>query len=318
MQKASNSYVRTMVRTAVVWQHLRVRFLAIALACHRATSYPDAMVEIDVESGSIVFGGTASYSGSSSGNPTIVEGPAGDTDAIAFTASTDMLLLSVDGTGGGVQTDSTWTIDTYTQTPLTASNGWHTLTRGEVVGDHHVLIKEVDQVSLGSYDNNEGTGFMDSGYDLSSLDDGWHRLTVSGSSTGVVFYFDGAQVGSHTNPTSADFYAVGNCGCEGQYWGVIHALRIYDDTYTPDELLDLGGTDSPTPAPTIAPTQQPTQLPVPAPTSPAPTSQHEIYNVCCPLPKLNSGVSCNGVSLNTFACAASGLKCTERALPCYA
>ena len=195
------------------------------------TSYqaPVLLVAVDVEGGEIVFGGTASYDGVVLGSPTLVAGPRGATDAILFSGSGDMLQL-----GTGVDTDASWTVDCYFKTPIDQTGAWHTLTRG-ASGDHQIIINP-DQASLGSYDNVGGASFTDTGFDITDLADGWHRLTVSAGEGSAHFYVDGAEVGSHSVVSESDFFTIGNYQGGSQQWGYLHRLRIYDGTHRPSAL----------------------------------------------------------------------------------
>eukprot|EP01051_Picozoa_sp_SAG22_P009034 SAG22_NODE_724_length_7634_cov_11.669808_7_plen_179_part_00 len=148
--------------------------------------------------------------------------------------STATLRLRSLPLGDGVDTDGTWTIDCFFMTPIPATGAWHTLTRG-AGGDHQVIIHP-DQASLGAYDNVGGSGFRDTGFDVTSLDDGWHRLTAAAGGSSVTFYIDGEQVGDHGAISTSDFYAVGNYQGGNQQWGYLNRFRIYDGMHSPDEL----------------------------------------------------------------------------------
>ena len=161
-------------------------------------SIPDPLVSIDVVNGEIVFGGTASYTGTVLGSPSIVAGPRGRMDAINFAGRTDQLQLGT----AGIDTDASWTIDCYFKTPIPDTGQWHTLTRG-LNGDHQVIINP-DQTSLGSYDNVGGEDFFDSSFDVRTLADGWHRLTVAAGGGVVTFYVDTSAVGSHSSVSESD------------------------------------------------------------------------------------------------------------------
>ena len=164
------------------------------------TPAPEMIVSVDVADGEIVFAGSASYSGTVTGSPTVVEGPLGAMDGILFGGGADSARL-----GSGVDTDGTWTIDCYFKTPIPTTGAWHTLTRG-AGGDHQVIIHP-DQTSLGSYDNVGGSGFSDTGFDVESLDDGWHRLTVAAGGGSATFYIDGEEVGGHSTVSNSDVRA---------------------------------------------------------------------------------------------------------------
>jgi hypothetical protein len=186
-----------------------------------------------------VFSGTANYEGTTMGSPSIVEGPGGEMDGILFTGTSDYLQL-----GDGVDTDTSWTIDCEFKTPIPPTVSWHTLTRG-AVSDHQVIITNGDQKSLGSFDNAGNSGFTDTGFDATSLADGWHRLTVAAGSGAATFYIDGQEIGSHTTVSESDFYAVGNYQGGGQQWGYLSRFRIYDGTHTPSQLVSTGALSLP-------------------------------------------------------------------------
>ena len=165
------------------------------------TPPPEMMVSIDVVDGEIIFGGSASYDGTVTGSPSIVEGPAGRADGMLFGGGGDSARLG----DGGVDTDSSWTIDCYFQTPIPGTGAWHTLTRG-AAGDHQVIIHP-DQTSLGSYDNVGGSGFSDTTFDVAGLEAGWHRLTVAAGAGRATFYVDGEPVGGHSTVSNSDVSA---------------------------------------------------------------------------------------------------------------
>jgi hypothetical protein len=119
------------------------------------------------------------------GHPKIVSGPSGELDAFTF-GQHDLLTLG----STGVDTDKTWTVDTYIKVPVdkgcqTARGNpcpWMTLTRGKS-GDHQVIVRRSDG-QVGSYENlhrpgKSARGFVSAGWKLTDLADGWHRLTVS-------------------------------------------------------------------------------------------------------------------------------------------
>ena len=204
---------------------------------HRPDELPELwvpqvlMVSIDVVNNEIVFGGGASYEGVVVGTPTVVAGPTGAMNAILFSGSSDQLQL---GHETGVDTDASWTIDCYFKTPIPQTDAWHTLTRG-AAGDHQVIINP-DQASLGSFDNLQSGGFSDTGYDITALSDGWHRLTVAAGQGTATFYVDGQVVGTHSVVSESDFFAVGNYQAGGQQWGYMYGFRIYDGTIPMEEL----------------------------------------------------------------------------------
>ena len=73
-------------------------------------------------------------------------------------------------------------------------------------------------------------------HDVTSLADGWHRLTVAAGDGSATFYIDGEGVGDHSTVSNSDFFAVGNYQGGGQQWGYLYNFRVYDGTHGPSEL----------------------------------------------------------------------------------
>ena len=196
------------------------------------------LVAIDVDNnGNIVVSGSAGVAGTTpAGAPSIVAGPDGNLDAIQFAGNKFIQL----GTQG-VDTDGSWTIDLWISMPLSALEPWGTLTRGHLA-DHHIIVggmgpPEGRGTELGGYQQNLAT-FVPSGFDMASLADGWHRLTVSSTCDGgceTIYYVDALEVGRNNFKSESDFFAVGNFQGGGQAWRTpIHRLRIYSEALMPD------------------------------------------------------------------------------------
>jgi hypothetical protein len=92
---------------------------------------------------------------------------------------------------------------------ITSSAGWRTLYR-TAPNDHPLLI-QVGTDNLGFYDN-DTSAFIDSGYDITSVEDVWVQYTVVGDNSSTIFYINGTQVGS---------VAKGAAGNRHDYWGGI-------------------------------------------------------------------------------------------------
>ncbi len=92
---------------------------------------------------------------------------------------------------------------------IISSAGWRTLYR-TAPNDHPLLI-QVGTDNLGFYDN-DTTAFIDSGYDITPVEDLWVQYTVVGDSSSSIFYINGTQVGS---------VAYGAAGNRHDYWGAI-------------------------------------------------------------------------------------------------
>ena len=118
----------------------------------------------------------------------------------------------------GVLIDGTWTVDAFIQTPFPCINceghvasGWHTLVRGQDQ-DHPVLLWSQDEQTLGAYDNSDrrnadgsSAEFYPTTFKMSSLADGWHRLTVTGAEDVTTYYVDGVKVGEVCRRTLFQF-----------------------------------------------------------------------------------------------------------------
>jgi RHS repeat-associated protein len=113
-----------------------------------------------------------------------------------------------------------YTISSWFHTPLPGTGSWNTLTRG-VNYDHQVLVHEGDW-HLGAYSG----GFVDSGFAVSSLPNGWHSLTASATASGTIFYVDGARVGAIPLKSNADVSFLGNYQGGGQQLGQMDEVRI--------------------------------------------------------------------------------------------
>jgi hypothetical protein len=94
---------------------------------------------------------------------------------------------------------------------IISSTGWRTLYR-TAPNDHPLLI-QVGTDNLGFYDNNTNA-FIDSGYDVTPIEDLWVQYTVVGDNGSSIFYINGTQVGST---------AYGAAGNRHDYWGAIES-----------------------------------------------------------------------------------------------
>ena len=153
----------------------------------------------------------------------------------------------------GVDIDETWTVDCFIQTPFECTNcdnqghdpspwtGWHTLVRG-LVEDHPALLSNQDEDTLGAYDNSD-RGFVPTNFKMSSLSDGWHRLTISGDRGTTTYFVDGVEVGSVFFQATETIYWVGNTCGEGcsvsQHWGDLAGFMLFDIALTAGQVAAL-------------------------------------------------------------------------------
>ena len=174
-------------------------------------------------------------SGTWNNSPTVIEGRYGN-------------ALDFDGDGKNMQLTSSisvsgtpYSISLWSYFPLaTSTGGWRTLTRGASY-DHQVLVQNDGQ--LGVYDNQGGTGFHSSGFNINTLASGWHHLTAVGSGTTTQFYIDSKLVGTSDFKSNAQITSIGNSGVGGnQNWGKVDNLQIFP---------------APSPPPKSSPTTQP-------------------------------------------------------------
>jgi hypothetical protein len=162
--------------------------------------------------------------------------------------SGDALMLTSASNDDGVDIDGTWTVDCFIRTPFDCTNcdnpdagawtGWHTLVRGKVE-DHPALLWNQDESTLGAYDNSD-RGFVPTTFKMSSLADGWHRLTITGNEGFTEYFVDGVQVGSVFFTATESIYWVGNTGASAsQQWGDLAGFMLFDEAMTPGQVAAL-------------------------------------------------------------------------------
>jgi hypothetical protein len=132
---------------------------------------------------------------------------------------------------------SVWTASAWFKYPLaTAGATWNTLFRG--TNDHQVIVERSTN-HIGMYDNANGTGFNDTGYNMTNLTNGWHHLAVIGSGGSQAFYIDGVSIGSAGHQSVTDVIGVGNYQGGSQNWGTFDDVRIYNRALSVGEIRDL-------------------------------------------------------------------------------
>lgn len=143
----------------------------------------------------------------------------------------------------GLDIGESWTIATWFSYPnngLEESGHWRTLTRGDG-GDHQVIVKN-GNYNLGTYDNTGGNGFIDCGFDINSVSDGWHHLAVTqegGKNGEMRFYLDGRKICSISNyGSTSDIRSVGNHFGEGQEWGNVDEFRFWSTALPESRIKD--------------------------------------------------------------------------------
>lgn len=114
-----------------------------------------------------------------------------------------------------------------------SSSTWRTLLR--TTPNDHPLLVQIGTDNLGFY-NNDTPAFIDSGYDVNTIEDVWVQYTVVGDNVSSLFYINGNPVGS------AAAGAAGNAhnswgGWTDQPFGYVANLFYYNRKLTSFEVL---------------------------------------------------------------------------------
>lgn len=192
------------------WGHIELQDIVITAALvdetpnqfySQSLAVLQPMVTVQSARGSscVATGTTCTVSGTGIG-PSLGQPPPFGLSGYTFNSG-DALMLTSAQNDDGVDIDGTWTVDCFIQTPIRCTNcnnpnagpwtGWHTLVRGKVE-DHPALLWNQDESTLGAYDNGD-RGFVPTTFQMSSLADGWHRLTISGNEGQTHFFVDGGH-----------------------------------------------------------------------------------------------------------------------------
>jgi len=127
-----------------------------------------------------------------------------------------------------------WTIAAWFYWPLASTgSGWWTLTRG--TNDHQILVQRGSNL-LGTYDNKHGTGWHSSGFNMSSLSDGWHHIAAVGHNSQTDFYIDATLKGTADYKSNTDIKTLGNYIGGNQNWGKFDELKVWNKALTEDEI----------------------------------------------------------------------------------
>jgi hypothetical protein len=134
---------------------------------------------------------------------------------------------------GGLYYDlgNDWTIEAWFYYPFpTNCSGGCTLTRGNG-GDHQIYINA--SLLLGTFKNAAPATFYSSGFDLTTLAQGWHHVVAVGSGgTSTTFYIDGAQAGSAVAwQSTTDIRSVGNYFGGNQSFGLFDEFAVYPSSF---------------------------------------------------------------------------------------
>lgn len=134
-----------------------------------------------------------------------------------------------------VPVTASFTLEAIIKAPMVETNAYRTLFRGST-NHHHVLIQAGGL--LGVY-NNTTNAFLSSGFNVNTLEHGYHRLSAVGSGSTTAFYIDGVLVGTSAwkSPTGFNFGQIGNYSAQNQPFGIISDVRIWSRALTQAEII---------------------------------------------------------------------------------
>ena len=218
--------------------------LVINLDAYNSTSYPGT--------GTTIYDLISSYTHTATNAPyTVLNG------IKCFDCNGSSTVIEVNGTGPTLPTTG-YTYTTWAKIK-TSSSTYRTLFR-TTPNDHPILV-QVSTDNLGFWDN-DSAGFIDSGYDVTSIANTWVQFTVVGDNTSSIFYINGTQVGSVAYGAGGNrHWAWG--AISGQPFGYVANLFFYNRKLTLSEIQQNYDFLSPrfveiTPTPTQTTTSTPT------------------------------------------------------------
>jgi hypothetical protein len=164
-------------------------------------------------------------------------------DATFDLSGSGVMTSNLGGLGSWIQPNSnynlgsTWSIEVWFNYPLPGGckDGWCTLTQGNTVADHQIIIQEKTYL-LGVYKTKSAVvtpanGFISSGYTIRDLNHGWHHLVAVGTGGQTLFYVNGVLVGTANYQPVDDLHRVGGLGT-GQSFGRIDEFAVYTTALT--------------------------------------------------------------------------------------
>ncbi len=137
--------------------------------------------------------------------------------------------ISVNGTGPTLPT-SGYTYVAWSRISSSSST-FRTLFRSSP--NDHPLLVNINTDNLGFWDN-DVLSFVDSGYDVTSIEEKWIQYSVVGDSSSSIFYINDVQVGT------VSLSAAGNkhwlIGLTGQPFGYVGNMMLYNKKLTQTEI----------------------------------------------------------------------------------
>lgn len=192
--------------------------LLVYLDANNATSYPGS--------------GTSVYD--LSGNNythTLTNAPYTVLSGIKCFDCTTSGIITVNGTGPTLPTTGFTYIAWARMNSSSAT--YRTLWRTQP--DDHPLLIAIHTDILGMWDNN-GVGFITTGYSVASLSNQWVQWVVSGTNSAQTFYINGQQVGTTNLGTGGNRHAeIGSTGGSQPYGYIANAL-LYNRILTLEQI----------------------------------------------------------------------------------
>lgn len=146
---------------------------------------------------------------------------------------TSTTIISVpQGTGPTLPTTG-YTYITWARV-RSSSASWRTLFR--TYPDDHPILVQISTDNLGFYDNGINS-FIDSGFDVTPIEDVWVQYSVVGDSSSSIFYINDVQVGSTGAGAGGNtHWAWGSIN--GQPFGYVANMYLYNRKLTLDEITN--------------------------------------------------------------------------------
>jgi len=202
--------------------------LILRLDANNATSYPG--------SGTVVYDLINSYNHNLSNAPYTVIG-----GIKCFDCNGLNTVIEIPGNAGPTLPTSGYTYITWAKV-RTSSSTYRTLFR--TLPDDHPILVQVGNDNLGFWDNGTSS-FIDSGYDVTSIEDVWVQYAVVGDSSSSIFYINGTQVGTAAGGAGSNkHWAWGSI--TGQPFGYVANLYLYDRKLSLGEITQQYNFLSPT------------------------------------------------------------------------
>jgi hypothetical protein len=168
------------------------------------------------------------------------------------------------------------------------------------------------------------TGFVSSGYDVSSSAGVWVQFAVVGTNTSQTFYINGSQVGSTIDEGAGGttHWGWGNNDLSGQPWGHVANMYFYNRqlslteitqqyNYLAPRFVEPTPTPTSTSTPTVTPTNTTTPTPTTTPAVPVTSNLRLYFDPSNPSSYPGTGTTINDLSGNGLNGSMSGITYTS-------